>query len=86
MRELRRLNIIQHDRFDDACYYVNAPVRKVMSRLGWIQDQLGWPTFETQLDHSRTCHEELSIYQDFNGHFDLPLQCYAKYGEPNHEN
>jgi len=86
MRELRRLNIIQHNRFDHACYYVNSPVRKVMSRLGWIQDQLGWPTFETQLDHSRTCHEELSIYQDFNGHFDLPLQCYAKYGEPNHEN
>ena len=81
MRELRRLKVIQHDRFDPACYYINSPARRIMTRLGWLDGEHGWPNFDTQLEHSEICHDHLAGYQDLRGHFDLPLQCYAKYGK-----
>lgn len=39
MRELRRLNALPPDRFDQACFYMNSPARRVAYRLGWISDE-----------------------------------------------
>jgi hypothetical protein len=78
MRELRRLGVV-NQQFDDACYYMNSPSRRVARRLGWISDGSAYLSdFSNLVGYSEIVHkrmkEEIPELAEF---FDLPLQLYA---------
>lgn len=79
MRELRRLKVLPPGRFDKACYYMNAPTRRIARRLEWISDsEAGGYDFETLVDQSEKCHEGMiDECPELTQFFDLPLQWYA---------
>lgn len=78
MRELRRLNILDN-RFDAACYYTNAPVRRVARKLGWLgEESKNTRNFSDLVGQSETLHKCMKDeLPDLVAHLDLPLQLYA---------
>lgn len=79
MRMLRRLDVIDHKRFDPACFYMNGPARRVARRLGWITErESNYFEIEALLDMSRRCHEAMQKEApELAPFFDIPLQWYA---------
>lgn len=76
MRELRRLEILDH-RFDSACYYMNAPARRVAKQLGWISDSPVTGGFTELVSMSSQVHEHIKLEPQIAPFFDLPLQWFA---------
>lgn len=76
MRELRRINLIETDRFDASCFYMNGPARRMAARIGWLDpDECRRAySFQAVLGLSQSCHGQTSQLQGF---YDLPLQWYA---------
>jgi len=76
MRELRRIDLIQTERFDASCFYMNGPARRTAVRIGWLDpDECRRAySFQAVLELSQTCFRQTSQLQGF---FDLPLQWYA---------
>ncbi|MEI7773237.1 MAG: hypothetical protein WCK17_00535 [Verrucomicrobiota bacterium] len=78
MRELRRLEIIDHQ-FDEACYYMNSPARRVAFQMDWLTaDERVGGDFSEVVDLSRRVHFKMNAeLGELASHFDLPLQLYA---------
>ncbi len=76
MRELRRIDLIETDRFDASCFYMNGPARRMAARIGWLDpDECRRAySFQAVLELSQACHRQTSHHQVF---YDLPLQWYA---------
>lgn len=81
MRELRRLNVLPPDRFDNACFYMNSPARRVAHRLRWISDEQRRDySLGNLVSLSERIFDEVSqceYAEELLSHFDLPLQWYA---------
>ncbi|MCX6857797.1 MAG: hypothetical protein NTV80_23170, partial [Verrucomicrobia bacterium] len=81
MRELRRLNVLPPDRFDNACFYMNSPARRVAHRLRWISDEQRRDySLGNLVSLSERIFDEVSqceYAEELLPHFDLPLQWYA---------
>ncbi len=76
MRELRRIDLIETDRFDASCFYMNGPARRIAARIGWLApDECRRAySFQAVLELSQACHRQTSQHQVF---YDLPLQWFA---------
>jgi hypothetical protein len=78
MRELRRLGIINHQ-FDEACYYMNSPARRVAFQMDWItSDERIGGDFSGVVELSKKVQVRMKAeLGELSPHFDLPLQLYA---------
>ena len=76
MREWRRLGLINSNRVDDQCYYMNGSARKGAYRKGWLsKDDLNAYSLPDILEASRKVHEKLLETHAWNPRlFDIPLQ------------
>jgi len=79
MREMRRLGVIQHDRFDDCCYFMNGYSRATAYRLGWItDDERRSYDLQSLIRLSKKVHEcVLAEIPEMLPLYDLPLQSLA---------
>jgi hypothetical protein len=81
MRELRRLEVLPGNGFDQACYYMNSPARRVAYRLRWITDEQRTNySFGNLVDLSKEIWERLNgdgACEELLPYFDLPFQWYA---------
>jgi len=76
MREWRRAGLIESDRMDHHCYYMNAAARRGACRIGWLDwEQLYACSLSEILDASARVHEKLTGSGEWNPmDFDIPLQ------------
>ena len=76
MRELRRIGIISDSTFDQGCYYINGPVKRVAFALRWIDEQdRKMSDIEGLLDLSASINNSMRIEApQLSQWFDLPLQ------------
>lgn len=81
MRELRRLKVLPLDRFDQACFYMNSPARRVAHDLAWITDQqMRNYSFGNLVSISEKAFNKIRQSEHSDAllpYFDLPLQWYA---------
>jgi hypothetical protein len=78
LRELRRLEILD-SRFDKGCFYINSPVRRLATRLGWISAAPNTSYGIDQLEEFAEICQTRMVKEcpDLGSFFDLPFQWYA---------
>jgi hypothetical protein len=76
MREWRRMGLIETDRHDHQCFYMNGTAAKAAIRKGWLDwNRYGRGDLQSILDSSKVVHEKVRLtgaWQIMD--FDIPLQ------------
>ena len=86
IRELRRLNVIDHNAADGSAFFVCRPVRRAARKLGWItQEQEERTDVDSLLQTSNELYRRLSEIPEASNsllpYFDIPLLALEQSGE-----